>query len=120
MVSPTVRRSRVLALAIVLLAACRRTPPQSTLPNFPPAAGPAFPAAAGFTFCRDDRVAPVPARVQILLDSSGSMVGVQKLIPQLTSWMQHSLSLLKRSSIEVREGRVCQFSTRFEKGGTSF
>jgi hypothetical protein len=119
MVSPTARLSRVLVFALVLLAACRRTRPQSTLRPFPPPAGPAFPAA-GFTFCRDDRVAPVPARVQILLDSSGSMVGVQKLIPQLTTWMQHSLSLLRRSSLEVREGRVCQFSTRFEKGGTSF
>jgi hypothetical protein len=48
------------------------------------------------------------------------MVGAQKLIPQLTNWMQHSLSLLRRSSLEVREGRVCQFSTRFEKGATSF
>ena len=119
MVSPTVRLSRVLVLAVVLLAACRRTPPQSTLQSFPPPAGPAF-ASAGFTFCRDDRVAPVPARVQILLDSSGSMVGVHKLIPQLTQWMQHSLSLLKRSSLEIREGRVCQFSARFEKGSTSF
>lgn len=114
-----VRPLRVLLLAVVLLTACRRTSPQSTLPSFPPAAGPAFPTT-GFTFCRDDRVPPVPARVQILLDSSGSMVGAQKLIPQLTNWMQHSLSLLRRSSLEIRDGRICQFSARFERGGTSF
>ena len=119
MISPTVRLSRVLVLAMALLVSCRRTPPHRTLPNFPPAADPAIPAA-GFTFCRDDRGVPVQARVQILLDSSGSMVGMQKLVPQLTNWMQHSLSLLRRSSLEIREGRVCQFSTRFETGGASF
>ncbi|NJL26586.1 MAG: hypothetical protein HC897_01270 [Thermoanaerobaculia bacterium] len=38
------------------------------------------------------------------------MNGYRSVLPDLVTWMQHGVSLLRHSSLEVVEGRVCQFS----------
>lgn len=116
------RKAILLPLVIVgvlLVLSCRRIRHDEGLPSIGSSTEPSFVSDA-VTYCRDDRSNPVPARVQVLLDSSGSMVGYTNLIPELVNWMQHSLSLLRASSVEISEGRICQFSSRFDDGTGAF
>lgn len=66
--------------------------------------------AEPIVFCRSSGGTPEPTRVQILVDGSGSMAGFKSVVPELVSWIQHGVSLLRQSTLEIEEGRVCQFS----------
>ncbi len=64
-------------------------------------------------FCWQPPRAPWRGGVQILLDSSGSMVGFRSAVPQVVNWLQHSVSQLQTSTLSVANSRLCQFSEGF-------
>lgn len=53
-----------------------------------------------------------PARVQVLLDSSGSMLGVRSTVIGTLRWLDQSISRLRDSSILIEELRLAQFDQR--------
>ncbi len=61
-------------------------------------------------YCVNRPIEPRRVNVQMLVDSSGSMIGFQKSIPQLLNWAQHSFSLLNTSALGIQNLRFCQFS----------
>lgn len=62
------------------------------------------------TYCWKKSMQLKKGNVQVLIDSSGSMVGFQQIIPNLIEWTKHSVSQLQQSSLEVENSRVCQFN----------
>jgi hypothetical protein len=53
---------------------------------------------------------------QILVDSSGSMVGFDRVVPSLVTWIQHGISQVQQSSMEVENSRTCQFNQKIGIG----
>lgn len=64
-------------------------------------------------FCWRKPAQPKSGGVQILLDSSGSMVGFKPAIAPLVNWMQHSISQLQTSTLSIENSRLCQFEEKF-------
>ena len=60
-------------------------------------------------YCPEKPATPLFARVQVLIDSSGSMNGFQKSVPSVQAWMRQGVSMLRGSQIELKEYRACFF-----------
>src|SRR5687768_8586998 len=61
-------------------------------------------------FCWQPPPAPWSGGLQVLLDSSGSMVGFKRAVPRVVNWLQHGVSQLQTSTFSVTNSRLCQFS----------
>ncbi|HWW75262.1 MAG TPA: hypothetical protein VNZ44_07700, partial [Pyrinomonadaceae bacterium] len=109
-----------LLLLMLLAPGCYRTPP----PDGPPEIGqgeqaPAF-MERPVKFCWQPPPAPWSGGVQVLLDSSGSMVGFRRAVPQVVNWLQHGVSQLQTSTLNVSNSRLCQFSEGLGAQGGGF
>lgn len=110
------RLSTIIIICIPLLAFLSGCRSCSNLPaNIPQTDGPTNSSRSVFieqpvTFCWKKPIQPKKGKIQILIDSSGSMVGFQQMIPTLIDWTKHSVSQLQQSSLEVETSRVCQFN----------
>lgn len=77
-------------------------------------AEPSAPAGAVFigqplTFCWQKPMRTKPATAQVLIDGSGSMNGFQQPMRPLVEWLNHGVSQLRGSTVEVQKFRLCQF-----------
>lgn len=61
-------------------------------------------------YCSDNPEPIRNARVQVLLDHSGSMNGFYKVVPVLQEWLAHSISQMRGFNFQMGEARVCFFS----------
>lgn len=110
-------RLACLGLGLVVLAACqgrcgRPKPPQNGHnPEVSGSTEPTF-AAEAVSYCREKAGAPRPARVQLLVDASGSMNGFTASLPTLLTWVEHTISGLRGSSLELAGRETCQFNQR--------
>src|SRR5574341_498541 len=110
----------LILLAILALSgacrSCRRAPAnQSPCADSPTESAPVF-ISQPVNYCASRPIEPRRGRVQMLVDSSGSMVGFQKAVPQLVNWAQHSFSLLNTSALQIQSSRLCQFSQALPGG----
>lgn len=98
--------------AVAGLGACNGTPTPKRLPAIGPSLGETMPPeiVRKGMFCVRRRVEPALARVQLLVDASGSMTGFRKSVPQIVSWVRQSISRLESSTIDLQDFRACQFS----------
>jgi hypothetical protein len=115
------RRAAILILLFTLVfsASCRGR--RRTADNQSPCAGALAEIAPvsinqPVNYCVNRPIEPRRGNVQILIDSSGSMIGFQKAAPQLVNWAQHSFSLLNTSTLQIQSSRVCQFSQSLPGG----
>lgn len=70
-------------------------------------------------YCPEPPKSPLFARVQLLIDSSGSMNGFKAAVPAIQSWMRQGVSGLVGSQIELRSYRACYFNQRLDIGQCS-
>lgn len=64
-------------------------------------------------FCWRRPARPWSGGAQILLDSSGSMGGFRRTVPPLVNWLQHGISRLQTSTLNITGSRLCHFSEGF-------
>jgi hypothetical protein len=106
-------------LSVLLVAgtslSCRRGTGISAVQH-PAEAGPVL-LEEPITYCWERPLRPYRGQVQILIDSSGSMTGFQQTVPNVVNWLQHGLSQLKTSTMDVQGFRLCQFSQAIASGG---
>ena len=62
------------------------------------------------SFCWQKPLEPKRGNVQVLVDSSGSMIGFEKTLPHLVTWVQQGISQLQGTTLIVENSRICQFS----------
>lgn len=117
------RRQNLVCLALtgilLLMASCGKAcPPRSTNSSHGPA--PQDHSKAVFidrpiTYCWQRPLQARHGNVQILLDSSGSMIGFKNAVPHFVNWIQHGVSQLEGSTLVLDSSRVCQFSESFQQ-----
>lgn len=106
-----------LGLGLVVIVACQgrcvrpRPSKSSNRPGVSGSTAPTFSAEA-VPYCRERSGTPRPARVQLLVDASGSMNGFTASMPTLMAWVEHSISGLRGSSLELVSLETCQFNQR--------
>jgi hypothetical protein len=61
------------------------------------------------SYCWDKPLQSKRGRVQVLIDTSGSMVGFANVLPSLTTWVQQGISQLQKSTMEIESSRICMF-----------
>jgi hypothetical protein len=114
------RRKRIVLgglMGITLLMAscgrsCGRHPQDNIgLGSSNPTEGPFF-LSQPITFCWERPLNLRRGTAQILVDSSGSMTGFSHAIPPLVTWIEHGISQVQQSSMEVENSRLCQFNQR--------
>jgi hypothetical protein len=110
----TCRRERWLLVFlswILIVGSCARRPARNSDDgqHFPSPSETVF-MEQPVSFCWQRPLQPKRGSVQILIDSSGSMVGFQPSLPPLVNWVQHSISQLQQTTLAVENSRVCQFS----------
>ncbi len=115
-------RQTATATLLALLAlsgACRSCRPkpanQSPCADSPAESAPVF-INQPVNYCASRPIEPRRGSVQMLVDSSGSMVGFKNAVPQLVNWAQHSFSLLNTSALRIQSSRLCQFSQALPGG----
>ncbi|MBZ5538178.1 MAG: hypothetical protein LAO31_19670 [Acidobacteriia bacterium] len=101
-----------LLLLLVTMASCRgcasRKIDEGKTGQYEDALAPLF-VDAPVSFCRKNPVQPKRGKVQILIDSSGSLIGFQHTIAPLANWIKNSFSGLRESMIDPVASSVCQF-----------
>ena len=110
----------LILLAILTLSgacrSCRRAPAnQSPCADSPTESAPVF-VNQPVNYCASRPIQLRQGRVQMLVDSSGSMVGFKNAVPQLVNWAQHSFSLLNTAALQIQSSRLCQFSQALPGG----
>ncbi|HKR64441.1 MAG TPA: hypothetical protein VJZ00_11980 [Thermoanaerobaculia bacterium] len=63
-------------------------------------------------YCPAPTTDAMPARVQVLLDSSGSMMGVRPSVLGILRWLDQSVSRIRNSATNITELRLAQFDAR--------
>lgn len=112
-------RLTCLGLGLAILAACqgrcgRPRPSQNgSAPEVSNSAEPTF-SAESVLYCQEPAGKPQPARVQLLVDASGSMNGFTSSLPALLTWVEHTISGLRGNSLELMGRETCQFN---QQGG---
>lgn len=117
------RRTAILALlaCLTLSVSCRGCPPRPAPGGAAPCADSPAESAPVFigrpvNYCVNRPIELRRGNVQMLVDSSGSMVGFQKAVPKLVKWAHHGFSLLNTSALNIQGTRVCQFSQSLPGG----
>ena len=106
-------RRTFLCVLLSLLASCGRTPQVVDGPGTEPSGSPLVFMERPVKFCRRQPAKPWNGGAQILLDSSGSMVGVKRAVPSIVNWLQHGVSQLRTSTLDITNSRLCEFSEAF-------
>lgn len=106
----------ILTLGLAVFASCQgpctsRRLPKPAAPNGIASTVSTF-SQEPVSYCRERRAALSPVRVQLLLDASGSMNGLTGAMPAVVDWIEHAVSGLRGTSIELSSARTCQFSQR--------
>jgi hypothetical protein len=113
-------RALRLTLACLLLLlpplGCRVAPRQDGPPDVEQGDHPLVFMEQPVKFCWREPPSPWSGGVQILLDSSGSLVGAKRAVPKIVNWLQHGISQLQTSTLSVTGSRLCQFSEAFSQG----
>jgi hypothetical protein len=110
-------RMLFLSLGLAALAACQgrcfggAKPQQQGGPDLADPAEPSF-AKEAVSYCRERSPVPRQAQVQLLIDASGSMNGFTASMPSLVTWVEHAISGLRGSSLNLAGLRTCQFNQR--------
>lgn len=103
-------------LLVALSVSCRRPPVAETADVGSSGSEQLLFAEQSVKFCWQRPAQPRNTRVQVLLDSSGSMIGFKQSVPLLVNWIQHSISQLQTSTINMESARLCQFNERLPQG----
>lgn len=106
-------RRTFLSVLLSLLASCGGSPPATDEPPTQPGGSPLVFMERPVKFCRRPPAKPWSGGAQILLDSSGSMVGVKQAVPSIVNWLQHGLSQIRTSTLDITNSRLCGFSETF-------
>lgn len=61
-------------------------------------------------YCWTRPTASHPARVQVLVDASGSMLGHRQIMPRLSDWLRKGVSQLRGATLAVEEYRMGYFT----------
>jgi hypothetical protein len=106
-----------LALAsLTVMVSCQRPPVGATCDQLRNATEPVF-VENPVSYCWHRPIQLKTGRVQVLVDSSGSMIGFQHEIPPLVNWLRHGVSQVQQSAMNVQTTRLCQFSEAFSESG---
>jgi hypothetical protein len=99
-----------ISCGLVIGSCARHAPGNSNDAAYPASSSEAVFMQQPISYCWQRPLQPKRGRVQILIDSSGSMVGFQQTIPPLVNWVKHSISQLQQTTLAVENSRFCQFS----------
>src|SRR5215813_9242722 len=89
------RRATILMLLVTLVFGASCSGRHRTADSQSPSAGSLAESAPvsinqPVNYCVNRPIEPRRSNVQMLVDSSGSMIGFQKAVPQFVNWAQHS------------------------------
>jgi len=109
MIWETKRILGILLFVCCLISCDGRSQKDTSIPFEPEPTEPSF-IPATVPYCWEKSLGAEDARVQILLDASGSMVGFRKAMPRLSDWLRKGVSQLIGNSIHLSHFRQAQFT----------
>lgn len=115
-ISPWKLYFAVLGILMVTLSSCRRPPVAATCDQLGNATEPVF-VEKPVSYCWQKPLQLKTGKVQVLVDTSGSMIGFQHEIAPLVNWVRHGVSQVQQSAMNVQTTRLCQFSEAFSASG---
>jgi hypothetical protein len=101
----------IVLIVIILIVSSALGPSTAVVSTAPPPEPSAdiITLAEPVPYCPGPVADIAPARVQVLLDSSGSMLGVRPSVLGILRWLDQSVSRVRDSAINITELRLAQF-----------